>query len=83
VENADRIIVLSQGQLLLDGTPREICMHPDVLDQVGVRMPQVTEFTISLLARLGSTAQGIALPLTVEDAARIYRTLVQQEQTIS
>lgn len=78
VENADRILVLSKGQLILDGPPREICMHSDVLERVGIRVPQVTEFTISLLARLNRSPQAATLPLTVAEAERMYRDILQE-----
>jgi energy-coupling factor transport system ATP-binding protein len=78
VENADRILVLSEGRLVLDGLPREICMHSDVLDRVGIRVPQVTEFMISLLARLNRPPQLATLPLTVEEAACMCREILQE-----
>jgi energy-coupling factor transport system ATP-binding protein len=78
VENADRILVLSKGQLILDGPPREICMHADALERVGIRVPQVTEFMISLLARLNRSPQAATLPLTVAEAERMYRDILQE-----
>jgi energy-coupling factor transport system ATP-binding protein len=78
VENADRILVLSKGQLILDGPPRDICMHADLLARVGIRVPQVTEFMISLLARLNRAPQAGTLPLTVAEAERMYRDILQE-----
>lgn len=78
VENADRILVLSEGHLVLDGTPREICMHSDVLARVGIRVPQVTEFMVSLLTRLNGSFELAALPLTVDEAASELRQIMSQ-----
>ncbi len=78
VENADRILVLSAGRLILDGPPREICMHADTLERVGIRVPQVTEFMISLLTRLKRVPQAATIPLNVEEAARMYREILQE-----
>ena len=39
---ADRVIVLSDGQLMLDGTPGEVFTHSDTLRRVGLDLPQCT-----------------------------------------
>ncbi len=78
VENADRILVLAEGRLILDGTPREICMHSDTLARIGIRVPQVTEFMISLLARLNRTPQPDTVPLTVQEAAGMFREILRE-----
>ena len=38
----DRIIVMNQGGILLDGEPREVFRHYDELERVGLSAPQVT-----------------------------------------
>jgi ABC-type hemin transport system ATPase subunit len=73
VENADRILVLSEGRLILSGPPREVCLQHDVLEQVGARVPQVAEFMISLLSRLDRPPQRDLVPLTVEGAVAMLR----------
>ena len=40
---ADRIIVLDNGDVLLDGTPEYVFDHEDVLKQCGLAVPQCTE----------------------------------------
>lgn len=40
--HADRVIALGQGELLLDGTPREVFGRPDVLAETDVDPPTVT-----------------------------------------
>lgn len=37
---ADRVIVLDDGRILMEGTPAEIFAHPDVLRKAGLDVPQ-------------------------------------------
>jgi energy-coupling factor transporter ATP-binding protein EcfA2 len=51
--HARRLLLLSDGRLLLDGSPREVLHERDAFRQAGVRLPQVAEFaerTTGLLA---------------------------------
>jgi ABC-type multidrug transport system ATPase subunit len=72
-ENADRLLLLSEGRLLLDGPPRQVCLQRDVLEKAGTRVPQVAEFTISLFSRLNRSLPGDSVPLTVEEAVSLLR----------
>lgn len=45
---ADRVIVISDGRLILDGTPRQVFCNVDTLRRVGLDVPQVTELLFSL-----------------------------------
>ena len=47
---ADRIIVINDGSLLLDGTPDEIFAQRDVLQNVGLEVPQCAELIHALRA---------------------------------
>lgn len=78
VENADRILVLAEGRLILDGSPREICLHSEVLERAGIRVPQVTEFIISLLHHMNRTPRLDQIPLTVEEAAGMFREILNE-----
>ena len=40
---ADRILVMQRGRLMMDGTPREIFSEPDKLKELGLTVPPVTE----------------------------------------
>jgi energy-coupling factor transport system ATP-binding protein len=40
---ADRVIVMEQGRLIMEGAPREIFSRVDQLKNVGLNVPQVTE----------------------------------------
>jgi energy-coupling factor transport system ATP-binding protein len=77
-ENADRLLLLSEGRLLLDGPPRQVCLQRDVLEKAGTRVPQVAEFTISLLSRLNRSLPSDSVPLTVEEAASLLRGVLAE-----
>ena len=76
VENADRLLLISEGQLALDGPPREVCLQRDILERAGTRVPEVTEFAISLFSRLGRPLPSDSVPLTVEEAATMLRSIL-------
>lgn len=54
---ADRIIVINDGRLLMDGTPDEIFAKRDVLHEVGLEVPQCAEL-IHALRAAGITIAG-------------------------
>lgn len=41
-EYVDRIIVMNQGKVMLDGVPKEVFLHYKELEEVGLAAPQVT-----------------------------------------
>ena len=45
---ADRVIVINDGKLCLDGTPREVFSNVEMLRLVGLDVPQVTELLYDL-----------------------------------
>lgn len=45
---ADRIIVLHEGKILLNGTPSEVFANSDVIEGLGLRTPQVTALAVAL-----------------------------------
>ena len=70
-EEADRVIVMNDGEAAMDGTPREIFAQVERLHELGLAAPD----TVELLQRLNR--QGEHLPLTaitVEECAdALYR----------
>ena len=48
VIDADRVIVLSDGEVLLDGPPREVFQNVDVLKQTGLGVPETTALLYGL-----------------------------------
>ena len=68
---ADRIVVMAEGRIIADGTPRQVFSQPERLDAVGLCAPQ----TIQLLYALDQAGCGLPLDaLSVEECAdAIYR----------
>ena len=65
---ADRIVVLNDGALLLDGTPSEVFSNMEMLRQFGLEAQQATE----LLHELNFNGENFALPcLDEEECVRI------------
>ena len=54
---ADRVLVIDDGELLLDGTPREVFSQVELLERVGLEAPQATRLLYEL------TEAGLSLPL--------------------
>lgn len=50
---ADRILVMHQGELVLDGTPQEVFSHREVFDEIGIQIPQVKQIADTAAARFG------------------------------
>lgn len=63
---AQRVIVLNQGKLVLDGTPRSIFQYEEELSKIGLGVPQSTRI-MHLLGRAGAAVNTDAI--TPEEAA--------------
>jgi energy-coupling factor transport system ATP-binding protein len=73
----DRVLVLHRGQLLIEGTPREVFARADELRAVGLNVPAVTELGQRLRAR------GLALPpaiLTESELAEALAPVVEARE---
>ncbi len=69
---ADRVIVIDEGHVLLDGTPREVFSSVSTLKRVGLDVPQVTELMLSL-AEDGIPLRPDALTVSESaDAIEVY-----------
>ena len=72
-EHADRVIVMNDGVVAMDGTPRDIFSRVEELRSLGLAAPD----TVELLHRLNG--HGMSLPLTaitVDECARaIFQAL--------
>lgn len=64
---ADRIVVMEEGQIVMEGTPRQVFSQVDKMKELGLDVPQVTELAHEL------RKEGIDVPediLTVEELVR-------------
>lgn len=63
---ADRVIVMNKGKIIMDNTPKKVFSHVDELKSLGLDVPQVTEL-VHLLKQ-----NGFDLPddiITVEECS--------------
>lgn len=66
-QRADRIIVLHEGRVAMDGTPREVLTQTETLDTMGLRAPD----TVRLLHMLREGGMNVATDLVrVEDCVQ-------------
>ena len=65
-EDADRVIVMDDGKVAMDGTPRQVFTRVDELRSIGLTVPD----TVDLLDRLQKDGWEVPLDaLTVEECA--------------
>ncbi len=77
---ADRVIVMDDGVVFFDGTPREVFSHVPELQSVGLDVPQVTELLYELSLDGVTMPDGSPLPrgiLSEEEGADILRKLIK------
>ena len=75
VIDADRVLVMDGGKVVMQGTPREIFSQVDRLEEYRLDVPQVTELAYKL------KKQGVPLPdgiLTVDEFVAAYATAKQK-----
>ena len=73
---ATRLVVMSRGRMVLTGTPREVFQHRELLESIGLGIPQAAELTQQLIA------EGYPLPAdlyTPEEVAEALLKLPRKE----
>ncbi len=73
----DRVVVMDSGEIILDGTPKEVFSHVEQLKSVGLDVPQVTELVYEL------RKEGIELPdgiISVEECADALEKLLTAQK---
>ena len=70
---ADRVVVINDGEIMLDGTPREIFAKTDVLHSVGLESPQGCEL-VAMLRQEGVEIPGD--PLTEDECTEAILKLL-------
>jgi len=72
--DADRVIVINDGEICLDGTPKEVFSKVDKLHSVGLDVPQVTELFYEL------RSDGVILPddiINEKDGAEAFAEYIE------
>ncbi|MBR2489174.1 MAG: energy-coupling factor transporter ATPase [Clostridia bacterium] len=76
-ESADRVIVMNDGEIIDDGTPKEIFKKVEKLKQVGLDVPQTTE----LLYELQKNGFDISTDvISIEDTALKISAVLNSEE---
>ncbi len=74
--DADRVIVMSEGNIIADGTPREVFVQVELLQSIQLTVPETTQLLYAL------RGEGMDVPLdalSVEDCAQaIYHAVKAQ-----
>ena len=73
VVNADRVIIMSQGKVLLDGTPEEVFSQADIIKSANLELP----LTIELGERL--RAQGMDIPKGIIKEEELVEAICQSK----
>lgn len=74
---ADRILVMDEGRIVLEGTPRQVFSQVDKLRELGLRIPQVTELAYAL--RKLRSWEG-EYPISIEEAVDLVRKILGLER---
>ncbi len=69
---ADRVLVINEGSLILDGSPREVFSQADLLASNRIRPPQVCQLSFELRQR-GFPINDI--PISIDEAVMLYKEL--------
>lgn len=73
---ADKILVLSKGELVLNGTPKEVFRHIDLLESIGLRAPEVSYIIRELREKGFKINEDIS---TIEEARDAILALVRRK----
>lgn len=71
VVDADRVIVMDNGEVVLDGTPKEVFREVAFLKKIGLSVPQVTELAYQL------EKEGFDVPLDILTVEEMVKVLCQ------
>jgi energy-coupling factor transport system ATP-binding protein len=66
---AERVVVLAEGELLMDGSTREVFAEPELLAQTFVKPPQIT--------RLAQALNGYGIPKDTLTVSEMYDAFIQ------
>lgn len=75
--SADRVIVMNEGEIFLDGTPKEVFSKVEALEKVGLDVPQANE----LMYRLAG--EGLDVPYDIMDidlCAKIIADKIKEKE---
>ncbi len=71
---ADRVILMHEGKIILNGTPQEVFSNVGLIEELGLRTPQVTEYAYRL-EKEGIMQFDGKYPVTIDQAHTVFETL--------
>ncbi|MEM3737315.1 MAG: energy-coupling factor transporter ATPase [Candidatus Bathyarchaeia archaeon] len=77
IHQVDRLLVMSEGKIVMDGSPKEILSN-DCLERLGVGVPPIVKLTRRLRGRGFKVAN---VPLTVKDARAVLDDVFRSVST--
>ncbi|RLI40391.1 ABC transporter ATP-binding protein [Candidatus Bathyarchaeota archaeon] len=75
VEHVDRIIVMRDGKIVLDGDPKTIFSREINPERVGFRPPQVSEIAYNLIRRGVNLSM---IPISLNEASKIFGGILSE-----
>jgi energy-coupling factor transport system ATP-binding protein len=68
---ANKVVVMDHGEILLNGTPQEVFSNVELIQDLGLRMPQVAEYGY-YLEQKGLIDLGGVYPVTLDEGFKVY-----------
>jgi len=75
----DRLVIMSQGAIFLEGKPYDILQSPDEILKVGMKPPQITELFYDLKTKYNVHVE--TLPVMLEEAIKSMTHILQRRKT--
>lgn len=72
---SERLVVLNKGKIVLDGTPKEVFKHIDLLEEIGLAVPQISYLIRSLVEKGFEIDPEI---ITIEEAKSALHSLLEK-----
>lgn len=76
---AERLIVMNKGTIVLDGTPKEVFRHIDLLEEIGLAVPQISYLIRSLVDHGFNIDSSI---ITVEEAKESLIKIINKKSQV-
>ena len=76
---AERLIVMNKGSIVLDGTPKEVFKHIDLLEEIGLAVPQISYLIRSLVDHGFDIDSSI---ITVEEAKESLIKIINKKSQV-
>jgi len=74
-EHADRILIMDNGRIIVEGSPKDIFKTPEPVRTIGFRPPQVSEIAYRLQERGFKIP---TVPITLPEAIELYEKILRE-----